>query len=60
MQTLHCFFFTGIRFWFRTSLRDGLLMFAGSLGNQDEFIAVQFKAGRPWFLFDPQGNFIIN
>lgn len=31
-------------------------MFAGSVGNQDEFIAVQFKSGRPWFLFDPQGK----
>lgn len=40
---------------FRTSKREGLLLFAASEGQQSEFVALQFKHGRPWFLFDPQG-----
>ncbi|XP_052767673.1 usherin-like isoform X2 [Mya arenaria] len=47
--------FTGIRFWFRTRNLNGLLLFAASEGRQDEFITLQFKQGRPWFLFDPEG-----
>ncbi|XP_053408878.1 usherin-like [Mercenaria mercenaria] len=47
--------FTGIRFWFRTRKKEGLLLFAASEGQQSEFVALQFKHGRPWFLFDPQG-----
>jgi len=49
------YLFPGIRFWFRTRKLEGLLMFAASEGQQDEFVALQFKGGRPWFLFDPQG-----
>ncbi|CAH1791583.1 unnamed protein product, partial [Owenia fusiformis] len=47
--------FTGIEIEFRTWQRDGLLMFAASEGNQEEFFAIQLSKGRPWFLFDPQG-----
>ncbi|XP_060070524.1 usherin-like [Ylistrum balloti] len=47
--------FTGIQLWFRTRQRDGLLLYAASAGKQEEFLALQFRAGRPWFLFDPQG-----
>lgn len=33
---------------------DGLLLAALSPGNQEEFVAIQIKDGRPYFLFDPQ------
>ncbi|XP_062584554.1 usherin-like isoform X1 [Saccostrea cucullata] len=48
--------FTGIRFKFKMdkNMRNGLLIFAASAGRQDEFLAIQFKSGRPWFVFDPQ------
>ncbi|KAK3093068.1 hypothetical protein FSP39_010666 [Pinctada imbricata] len=45
----------GIRFKFRTRKSSSLLFFAASAGKQEEFIAIQFRTGRPWFLFDPQG-----
>ncbi|ELU01149.1 hypothetical protein CAPTEDRAFT_219707 [Capitella teleta] len=47
--------FTGIELWFRTNQEDGLLFFAASEGAQEEFIALQLQASRPWFLYDPQG-----
>ncbi|XP_029354432.1 usherin [Echeneis naucrates] len=48
--------FTGVRLSFRTWSQDGLLLCAFSPGNQEEFLAVQMKNGRPYFLFDPQGS----
>lgn len=50
-----CDFSLGIQIRFRTFQRDGLLLFAASPGNQDEMIVLQFRAGRPWLIFDPQG-----
>ena len=41
--------------WFKTTQKEGLIMFAASDGGQEEFIALQLRSGRPWFLFDPQG-----
>ncbi|KAJ8045141.1 Usherin [Holothuria leucospilota] len=35
---------------------DALLLFAASDGNQEEYIVLQLRGGRPWFLFDPQGG----
>lgn len=49
-------FLTGIRLKFKTGQRNGLLLFAASAGRQEEFLVLQFKSGRPWFLFDPQGG----
>lgn len=49
-------FLTGIRLKFKTGQKDGLLLFAASAGRQEEFLVLQFKSGRPWFLFDPQGG----
>ncbi|XP_016076620.1 PREDICTED: usherin [Miniopterus natalensis] len=48
--------FTGIKASFRTRVPDGLLVFAASPGNQEEYFALQLKHGRPYFLFDPQGS----
>ncbi|XP_071790086.1 usherin-like isoform X2 [Asterias amurensis] len=55
--------YTGIEFEFRverttspTSPVDALLLLAISAGEQEEFIAIQLRGGRPWFLFDPQGG----
>lgn len=39
---------------FKTRSPDGLLLCAFSPGDQEEFLAVQLKNGRPYFLFDPQ------
>uniref|UniRef100_A0A4W6FW95 Usherin n=1 Tax=Lates calcarifer TaxID=8187 RepID=A0A4W6FW95_LATCA len=50
--------FTGIELTFRTRSPDGLLLCAFSPGNQEEFLAVQIKNGRPYFLFDPQGSVV--
>ena len=47
---------TGLDFWFRTRQLNGLLLFLASAGRQEEFVAVQLRFGRPWFLFDPQGG----
>ncbi|XP_069911419.1 usherin isoform X2 [Oryctolagus cuniculus] len=46
--------FTGIKASFRTRVPEGLIVFAASPGNQEEYFALQLKNGRPYFLFDPQ------
>uniref|UniRef100_UPI0037E7E888 usherin n=1 Tax=Semicossyphus pulcher TaxID=241346 RepID=UPI0037E7E888 len=48
--------FTGVELSFKTRSPHGLLLCALSPGNQEEFLAVQIKDGRPYFLFDPQGS----
>ncbi|XP_068431767.1 usherin [Clinocottus analis] len=48
--------FTGVELSFSTRSPDGLLLCAFSPGNQEEFLAIQLKNGRPYFLFDPQGS----
>ncbi|CAB1442996.1 unnamed protein product [Pleuronectes platessa] len=48
--------FTGVELSFKTRSPDGLLFCAFSPGDQEEFLAVQIKKGRPYFLFDPQGS----
>ncbi|XP_068172657.1 usherin isoform X1 [Antennarius striatus] len=48
--------FTGVELSFRTRSPDGLLLCALSPGHQEEFLAVQLKDGRLYFLFDPQGS----
>ncbi|KAM9860567.1 LOW QUALITY PROTEIN: usherin [Aulostomus maculatus] len=48
--------FTGVELSFKTRSPDGLLLCALSPGNQEEFLAIQIKNGRPYFLFDPQGS----
>nr|XP_014268858.2 usherin [Maylandia zebra] len=48
--------FTGVELSFKTRAPDGLLLCSFSPGNQEEFLAVQIKNGRPYFLFDPQGS----
>uniref|UniRef100_A0A8C9BFN6 Usherin n=1 Tax=Phocoena sinus TaxID=42100 RepID=A0A8C9BFN6_PHOSS len=48
--------FTGIKASFRTRVPEGLIVFAASPGNQEEYFAIQLKNGRPYFLFDPQGS----
>ncbi|XP_051795531.1 usherin [Acanthochromis polyacanthus] len=48
--------FTGVKMSFKTRSPDGLLLCAFSPGNQEEFLAIQIKNGRPYFLFDPQGS----
>nr|XP_057944950.1 usherin isoform X3 [Doryrhamphus excisus] len=50
--------FTGIELSFKTHSPDGMLLCALSPGNQEEFIAIQIKNGRPYFLFDPQGSVV--
>lgn len=52
-----CFLFNcalGIKLSFKTWSPDGLLLCAFSPGDQEEFLAIQIKNGRPYFLFDPQ------
>ncbi|XP_062981457.1 usherin [Elgaria multicarinata webbii] len=49
-------YFTGIKVSFRTTELDGLILFSISPGNQEEYIALQLRNGRPYFLFDPQGS----
>ncbi|NXO10183.1 USH2A protein, partial [Oriolus oriolus] len=46
-------YFTGIKVKFRTQEPDGLIFFSASPGNQEEYIALQLRSGRPYFLFDP-------
>jgi hypothetical protein len=41
---------------FRTSQSDALLFFAASPGAQEEYLVIQMRGGRLWFLFDPQGT----
>ncbi|XP_051920397.1 usherin isoform X1 [Hippocampus zosterae] len=48
--------FTGVELSFKTRSPDGLLLCALSPGSQEEFLAIQMKNGRPYFLFDPQGS----
>ncbi|XP_053172998.1 usherin [Scomber japonicus] len=48
--------FTAVELSFKTRSPDGLLLCALSPGNQEEFLAIQMKNGRPYFLFDPQGS----
>ncbi|XP_059204973.1 usherin [Centropristis striata] len=48
--------FTGVELNFKTRSPDGLLLCAFSPGSQEEFLAIQIKNGRPYFLFDPQGS----
>lgn len=45
---------SGVELSFKTQSPDGLLLCAFSPGNQEEFLAIQIKGGRPYFLFDPQ------
>ncbi|XP_065600248.1 usherin [Cyrtonyx montezumae] len=49
-------YFTGIKVKFKTKEPDGLIFFSASPGNQEEYIALQLRSGRPYFLFDPQGS----
>lgn len=48
------YFVSGVELSFKTRSPDGLLLCAFSPGNQEEFLAIQLKNGRPYFLFDPQ------
>ncbi|KAM4744035.1 usherin isoform 2-T2 [Anableps anableps] len=48
--------FTGVKLSFKTWSPDGLLLCAFSPRDQEEFLAIQIKNGRPYFLFDPQGS----
>ncbi|XP_013375386.1 PREDICTED: usherin isoform X1 [Chinchilla lanigera] len=48
--------FTGVKASFRTLVPEGLILFAASPGNQEEYFALYLKKGRPYFLFDPQGS----
>ncbi|XP_077419247.1 usherin isoform X1 [Vanacampus margaritifer] len=50
--------FTGVELSFKTHSPDGLLLCALSPGNQEEFLALQIKNGRLYFLFDPQGSVV--
>ncbi|KAG8443757.1 hypothetical protein GDO86_009076, partial [Hymenochirus boettgeri] len=52
-------YFTGIKIQFRTKEPEGLILFAASAELQEEFIALQIKNGRPYFLFDPQGLAVV-
>jgi len=45
----------GVELWFKTQHSDGLILLYTSAGGQEEFVAVQLRERRPWFLFDPQG-----
>ncbi|XP_030630773.1 LOW QUALITY PROTEIN: usherin [Chanos chanos] len=48
--------FTGLELSFRTRAEQGLILCALSPGDQTEYVAVQIREGRPFFLFDPQGS----
>ncbi|XP_016124971.1 usherin [Sinocyclocheilus grahami] len=48
--------FTGLQLSFRTHVEEGLLLFAVSPGEQEEYVALQIHNGRPYFLFDPQAS----
>ncbi|XP_077990481.1 usherin-like [Glandiceps talaboti] len=55
--------YTGIEMEFKTQRSsitaapvNALLLFAVSDGQQEEYIVLQLRNGRPWFLFDPQGG----
>lgn len=44
----------GLQLSFRTRVEEGLMLFAVSPGEQEEYVALQIHNGRPYFLFDPQ------
>lgn len=44
----------GVQLSFRTRMEEGLILCALSPGEQEEFVALQMRNGRPYFLFDPQ------
>ncbi|XP_016350129.1 usherin-like, partial [Sinocyclocheilus anshuiensis] len=46
----------GLQLSFRTHVEEGLLLFAVSPGEQEEYVALQIRNGRPYFLFDPQAS----
>ncbi|KAM8945416.1 usherin [Pelodytes ibericus] len=46
----------GIKLQFRTKEPNGLILCAISAGMQEEYIVLQIRKGRPYFLFDPQGS----
>ncbi|XP_049320201.1 usherin isoform X1 [Astyanax mexicanus] len=48
--------FTGLQLSFRTRAEDGLILCALSPGEQEEYVALQIRGGRPYFLFDPQAS----
>ncbi|XP_037397596.1 usherin [Pygocentrus nattereri] len=48
--------FTGLQLSFRTRAEDGLILCALSPGEQEEYVALQMRSGRPYFLFDPQAS----
>ncbi|TRY59648.1 hypothetical protein DNTS_027391, partial [Danionella cerebrum] len=48
--------FTGLKLSFRTRTEEGLMIFAVSPGDQEEYVALQLHKGRPYFLFDPQAS----
>ncbi|KAF7704133.1 hypothetical protein HF521_021205 [Silurus meridionalis] len=50
--------FTGVQLSFRTRMEDGLILCAFSPGEQEEFVALQMRNGRPYFLFDPQASVV--
>ncbi|XP_068088985.1 usherin isoform X3 [Hyperolius riggenbachi] len=52
-------YFTGIKIQFRTKEADGLILCAVSAGNQEEYIVLQIRRGRPYFLFDPQDSPVV-
>ena len=45
----------GVELWFRTRQPDGLLLYLTSASNEEEYVILQLRDGRPVFLFDPQG-----
>ncbi|XP_075719450.1 usherin [Rhinoderma darwinii] len=49
-------YFTGIKIQFRTKEAEGLILCAVSAGTQEEYIVLQIRNGRPYFLFDPQDS----
>ncbi|XP_075195246.1 usherin [Anomaloglossus baeobatrachus] len=49
-------YFTGIKVQFRTKAAEGLILCAVSAGKQEEYIVLQIRNGRPYFLFDPQDS----
>lgn len=51
--------YTGIQIHFRTFQSDTLLLFAAShifYNRREEYLVLQLRDGKPWFLFDPQAS----
>ena len=46
---------TEIEFEFKTKYSSGLLFFASSDGQED-LLAIEFREGRPWFMFDTESG----